>query len=125
MLGDKPIDAILLVTDLERARDFYNGKLQLEIVEQNDKAISLRCGQTRLKLSLSETGSQDEQTQASWRVDDVRAEVQWLRSRGVQPEEYDSDEITTDDGVADQGDAWVAWITDPDGNVLGVEQAKD
>ncbi|RWZ59319.1 VOC family protein [Labedella populi] len=124
MLGERPIDAILLVTDLDEAREFYGGTLQLEVIEANEKTISFRAGETRLKASLSTTGTKDEQTQASWRVDDVRAAVEWLRSRGVQPEEYDTDELKTEDGVADQGDAYVAWITDPFGNVLGVEQSK-
>lgn len=124
MLGENPIDVVLLVKDLDRAREFYAGSLQLDVVEETDNAISFRSGQTQLKASLSETGTKDEQTQASWRVDDVRAEVEWLKSRGIQPEQYDNDEVKTEDGVADQGDAWVAWITDPDGNVLGIEQAK-
>lgn len=124
MLGERPIDAILLVTDLDEAREFYGGKLQLEVIEANEKTISFRAGETRLKASLSTTGTKDEQTQASWRVDDVRSAVTWLRSRGVEPEEYDTDELKTEDGVADQGDAYVAWITDPFGNVLGVEQSK-
>ncbi len=124
MLGERPIDVVLLVKDLEGARAFYGDALQLDVVEESDNAISFRCGQTRLKASLSTTGTKDEQTQASWRVDDVRAEVEWLKSRGVEPEEYDNDEVKTEDGVADQGDAFVAWITDPYGNVLGIEQAK-
>ncbi|MCS5735237.1 VOC family protein [Herbiconiux daphne] len=125
MLTDKPIDVVLLVTDLDRAKRFYGETLQLEVVDENEKVIVFRSGQTRLKASKSTVGTKDEQTQASWRVDDVRAEVEWLRSRGVNPEEYDDDEVTTVDGVADQGDAWVAWITDPDGNVLGIEQSKE
>jgi catechol 2,3-dioxygenase-like lactoylglutathione lyase family enzyme len=124
MLGERPIDVVLLVTDLEKAREFYGDTLQLEVVDEDDSTISFRSGQTRLKASKSTEGTKDSQTQASWRVDDVRAEVEWLRSRGVQPEEYDSDEVKTHDGVADQGSAWVAWIIDPFGNVLGVEQAK-
>lgn len=124
VLGGYPIDVILLVKDLDRARKFYSEGLELALIEGNDTTLSFRCGGTRLKLSLSTTGTKDEQTQASWRVDDVRAAVAWLRSRGIEPQEYDTDEIKTTDGVADAGDAWVAWIMDPDANVLGIEQKK-
>lgn len=124
MLGTHPIDVVLLVKDLGHAREFYGEKLQLAIVDEDDSTIAFQTGATRLKASLSTTGTKDTQTQASWRVDDLEAEVAWLRERGIQPEEYDTDEITTVNGIADQGSAWVAWITDPDGNVLGVEQAK-
>jgi predicted enzyme related to lactoylglutathione lyase len=124
MLSEHPIDVVLLVKDLEHAREFYGEKLQLAIVVEDESTISFATGGTRLKASKSTTGTKDTQTQASWRVDDLEAEVAWLRERGVEPEEYDTDEITTVNGIADQGSAWVAWITDPDGNVLGIEQAK-
>lgn len=124
MLGEWPIDVVLLVTDLERARSFYGDVLQLEVAEENDKTISFRSGQTRLKVSKSSTGTKDEQTQASWRIDDVRAAVEYLRSRGVEPKEYGTADVKTEDGIADESDAWVAWIIDPDGNVLGLEQSK-
>lgn len=124
MLSEHPIDVVLLVKDLEHAREFYGEKLQLAIVDEDESTISFATGATRLKASKSTTGTKDTQTQASWRVDDLEAEVAWLRARGVELEEYDTDEITTVNGIADQGSAWVAWITDPDGNVLGIEQAK-
>lgn len=124
MLSEHPIDVVLLVKDLEHAREFYGEKLQLAIVDEDESTISFATGGTRLKASKSTTGTKDTQTQASWRVGDLEAEVAWLRERGVEPEEYDTDEITTVNGIADQGSAWVAWITDPDGNVLGIEQAK-
>jgi len=57
-------------------------------------------------------------------VKDVRAEVAWLRSRGVQVEEYDPPGLTTRDGIADIGFAWAAWIVDPAGNTMGVAQMK-
>ena len=60
---------------------------------------------------------------ASWRVDDLAAEVAWLRARGVQVEELP--ELGTVDGVADLGFALAAWFTDPDHNWIGLLQLKD
>ena len=67
----------------------------------------------------------DEQTQASWQVSDIRAEVAELRARGVKVEDYDLPGLKTEDGIADIGFAWSAWIIDPGKNALGILQLKE
>ena len=124
MLGTNPIGVVLLSTDLAASRAFYADKLQLDIIEESDSAIAYNSGSTRLTVTASTTGSNDEQTKAAWRVGDLRATLDWLKTRGVQPEDYDTEELKTVDGIADQGDAWVAYLIDPDGNALGIGQAK-
>ena len=47
-----------------------------------------------------------------------------LRSRGVTVEEYDLPGLKTEDGVADIGFAWAAFIVDPGKNALGILQIK-
>ena len=76
-------------------------------------------------MTKSTTGTADTQTQASWQVSDVRAEVAELRSREVKVEDYDVPGLQTQDGIADIGFAWAAWITDPGNNALGILQVKD
>jgi catechol 2,3-dioxygenase-like lactoylglutathione lyase family enzyme len=124
MLGTNPIGVVLLSTDLQKSRAFYADALQLDIVEESDSAIAYTSGATRITVTSSTTGSNDEQTKAAWRVDDLRAELEWLKTRGIAPEDYDTDELKTEDGIADRGSVWAAWILDPDGNALGVEQEK-
>jgi catechol 2,3-dioxygenase-like lactoylglutathione lyase family enzyme len=125
MLGAHPIHPVLLATDLAAARDFYHDKLGLEILNESEAAITFRCGGgTRLDVTRSTTGTADTQTQASWLVEDVRAEVAELRSRGVEVEEYDMPGLKTQDGIADIGFAWAAWVVDPGGNALGILQLK-
>jgi catechol-2,3-dioxygenase len=124
MLSEHPLGVVLLAKDLPGSRAFYADALQLPILEENDSAISYSCGSTRLTVTASDTGTKDEQTQASWRVVDLRAELDWLETLGIKPEEYDSDELKTVNGIADRGSVWSAWITDPDGNALGIEQPK-
>lgn len=124
MLGTHPLDVVLLAKDLAVSKDFYARKLQLEILEETDAAITYASGLSRLTVTASTTGTKDEQTKAAWQVDDLRAELDELKSRGVEPEDYDTDEIKTVDGIADRGEVWSAWIIDPDGNALGIEQPK-
>ena len=125
MLNAFPVGVVLLSTDLAKSKTFYADKLQLSVIDEDDSAITYGSGQTRLTVTASTTGSKDEQTKASWQVTDLRAELDELATRGVTPEDYDTDELKTVDGIADQGKVWVAYILDPDGNALGIEQPKD
>ena len=124
MLGDHPIHPVLLATDLDASRAFYHGKLGLEILAEREGSIDFRCGETRLNINLSTTGTADTQTQAGWRVTDLRAELAELRLRGVEPEEYDLPGLKTEEGIADIGFALIAWITDPGGNVIGILEPR-
>jgi catechol 2,3-dioxygenase-like lactoylglutathione lyase family enzyme len=125
MLGDHPIHPVLLAKDLAAAREFYHDKVGLEILMENDDAIVFRCGGgTQLDVTRSTVGTADEQTQVSWQVPDLRPEVAELRSRGVKVEDYDMPGLKTEDGIADLGFAFAAWIVDPGGNALSVMQLK-
>ena len=126
MLGEHWITPVLLATDLAAAREFYHDKLGLEILTENENAITFKCGGgTHLDMTKSTVGTADSQTQASWQVNDIRAEVAELRARGVKVEDYDMPGLKTEDGIADIGFAWAAWVTDPGKNALGILQIKE
>ena len=127
MLGDHPVFPILLSKDLDATRAFYHGLLGLEILrEDRDDRIVFRCGGgTHLDVTKSSTGTAGQQTQAAWQVSDIRAEVAELRTRGIKVEDYDTPALKTEDGIADIGSAWAAWIIDPGMNALGILQIKE
>ena len=90
MLGDSLIHPVLLSEDLARTREFYHDRIGLEILVENEHAIEFRCGGgTKLAVTKSTTGTADSQTQVGWEVDDLQAELDELRSRGVTIEDYD------------------------------------
>jgi catechol 2,3-dioxygenase-like lactoylglutathione lyase family enzyme len=125
MLAANPIDIILLAPDLKESRDFYADKLGLETLSEDEHTAVFSCGgDSRIVLSASTTGTADEQTQASWRVENLDAELAELRSRGVEIQEYDTPELKTEDGIVDIGFARIAWIVDPHKNALGILQVK-
>jgi len=84
MLGDHPIDVVLLASDLDAVKDYYTTKIGLDIIAESPAAITFRCGggDSRISVTKSTVGTADTQTQASFRVTDVAAEVAELRSRG-------------------------------------------
>ena len=126
MLENQPIDVMLLGTDLGVAKEFYGERIGLEVLLESDDFVTFRCGgDSRLVVTKSTTGTSEEQTKASWRVDDIAAEVSELRSRGVEIREYDEEWLKTVDGVADVGFALAAWFIDPSGNNLGLLEFKD
>src|SRR5262252_5495076 len=89
-------------------------------------AVTFQCGgDSQLVVTKSTVGTKDEQTQASFRVADVRAEVSELRRRGVSIEDYDMPGLKTEDGIADIGFAWMAWFIDPGQNCVGLIQLKN
>ena len=123
MLGEHPIQPVFAGDRRGAARGFYHDLLGLEIVGENDRHIAFRCGGgTQLAVTKSTAGTAGTWTQATWLVQDLRAEVDSLRSRGVNVEEYDLPGLTTQDGIADIGFAWAA--CDPAGNTLGDAQMK-
>jgi catechol-2,3-dioxygenase len=125
MLGDHPIDVVLLATDLEESKAFYAGKLGLEILHESEEEITYKCGgDSQLSVTKSTTGTSDEQTQAGWRVTDLDAELAELRARGVEIQEYDMPGLKTVDGVADVGFARIAWIVDPHRNALAILEIR-
>ena len=123
MLASYPVDVMLLATDLEVARRFYEGTLGLEVLLENPQFLTFGCGgDSRLVVTKSTTGPQEKTTRASWRVEDLAGEVAWLRARGVPVQ--DLPELGTVDGVADLGFALAAWFIDPHDNWIGLLQLK-
>jgi catechol-2,3-dioxygenase len=126
MLGEHPIDVMLTARDLGAAKHFYRDRVGLEVLIDSDDFVTFRCGgDTRLVVTRSSTPNTDQTTRASWRVDDVVAEVADLRGRGVDVVDYDEPGLRTSGGVADLGFALSAWFVDPGGNTIGMLQFKD
>jgi catechol-2,3-dioxygenase len=124
MLGDHPVDVMLLATDLEVAKGFYNNRIGLEVVLESDDFVTFASGgDSRLVVTKSTTGSTEDATKASWRVDDIAAEAAELRSRGVELEQVQG--LAMVDGIADIGFALAAWFVDPDHNSIGLLQLKN
>jgi catechol 2,3-dioxygenase-like lactoylglutathione lyase family enzyme len=125
VLKDHAVDVLLLATDMEVAREFYHDKIGLDIIRESPHDITFQCGgDSHLTVTRSATGTADEATQASFRVDDIAAEVAELRARGIKVGEYDRPGLKTHDGVADLGFALGAWFLDPFHNAIGMLQMK-
>ena len=122
MLGGKNAGATLAVSDLQRARDFYESTLGLQPVQEFPDSVLYRSGNSVLLVYSSEYAGTNQATAATWAAgEDFEAIVEDLKSKGVTFEHYDDLPETTREGdVHVMGDMKGAWLKDPDGNILSV-----
>ena len=122
------VGAGLAVSDMDRAREFYEGKLGLSVSIDSGDNVQYRCAEgTVMHVYLSpEHAGKSTATLVGWDVDDVERVVDELSSRGVAFERYDEGPIITDEkGIATfEGGAKVAYFRNPDGNTLSIARAQ-
>ena len=125
MLRISRVHPVLLSIDLAPTRAFYHDKLGLEILVENEHAIEFRCGGgTKLAVTKSMTGTADSQTKLGWEVEDLRGELDELRARRITIEDHELPGLKTENGIADMGFDWMAWIVDPGKIALAISQLE-
>jgi catechol 2,3-dioxygenase-like lactoylglutathione lyase family enzyme len=125
-LSSYRVGAAIAVSDMNRAKEFYEGKLGFTAAgDDPDGGRSYECAeQTTLHVFPSPAAAgASGATVAGWTVDDLEQVVDELTANGVTFERYDDEQISTDEkGIAVFGDSKSAWFKDPDGNVLALVQ---
>jgi catechol 2,3-dioxygenase-like lactoylglutathione lyase family enzyme len=125
-LSDSRVDSTIAVSDLGRAKQFYEDQLGLVGGKKEDGGVRYTCGEgTRIFVYHSpEHAGKSTATLAGWAVADLDQTMAELASRGVVFEQYDQPGIKTDErGVFENGPLRAAWVRDPDGNTLALTQA--
>lgn len=105
----------LTVTDLDKAKAFYVEVLGLSPLFDAGKMSFLDAGGVRIMLSAQGGKPGGRGTLVYLKVADVRAAHEELSSKGVHFEQ--PPHVV---GRAAEGDAWLAWCSDPDGNLIGL-----
>jgi len=122
MLGDKDAVATIAVKDLDVARKFYEGTLGLKPAEEQEPgSLTLKSGSSTIFLYESQYAGTNQATALTWGDVDVDGIVQALKAKGVKFEHYDDLPDTAREGdVHVAGDLRLAWLKDPDGNILAL-----
>jgi catechol 2,3-dioxygenase-like lactoylglutathione lyase family enzyme len=128
MLANATFTAVIPVTDLDRARDFYEGVLELNVYQAvpEQGTIVYESHGTHLLIYQRQTASSGEHTVAGFELQgDFDAVVDGLLARGVTFDTFEIPgvELPWDErGVLNDGQRASAWFKDPDGNVLALSQ---
>jgi catechol 2,3-dioxygenase-like lactoylglutathione lyase family enzyme len=127
MLSNNRISAVLVSTNLDKSRDFYENKLGLPLSSQTIKNhLVFECGNgTTIVIYGRGAGNKGDHTQVRFWTSDVDADVKALVERGVVFDDYDSPTFKTVNHVATSpGIGKSAWFKDPDGNTLALFQPE-
>jgi catechol 2,3-dioxygenase-like lactoylglutathione lyase family enzyme len=90
MLGSAPVVAFVPVTDLDRARAFYEGVLGLTVVSADSFACVFRTGAgTMLRATLVGELRPQPFTVLGWYVDDIEGAAKVLAAAGVVSKRFD------------------------------------
>jgi catechol 2,3-dioxygenase-like lactoylglutathione lyase family enzyme len=123
MLSGSQVIAYVPVSDLPRARKFYEGTLGFKPLETNEAGVMYESGKGSKFFAYKSAGAgTNKASTAFWDVANIEAEVADLRKRGVVFEEYDTPGYATVNGIATGGGAKSAWFKDTEGNILAIAQ---
>jgi catechol 2,3-dioxygenase-like lactoylglutathione lyase family enzyme len=125
-LSSDKVRPSIAVSDMARAKEFYERQLGLTGLQQQDDGSEIYAcgGDTSLHVYVSPTrAGKATATLATWSVADVEQIVDELATRGVKFERYDERLLKTDQkGIHTLDNGKVAWFKDPDGNTFAIEQ---
>jgi catechol 2,3-dioxygenase-like lactoylglutathione lyase family enzyme len=120
MFKDAEAFSSFSVNDLKKAKEFYGGRLGLEI-EEMPEGLELHLTGNTVFLYPKPNHTPASFTVLNFSVDNVEEAVDELISLGVRLEHYDLPDIKTDaKGIARGPGPKIAWFKDPAGNILSV-----
>ncbi len=121
MFADTKAFSGFAVDDVSKAREFYGDTLGLRTSEENALLTLHLAGDRDTLVYAKPDHTPATYTILNFPVDDVDAAVDELTVRGVQFERYDGFD-QDEKGIFRGGGPYIAWFTDPAGNVLAVLQ---
>jgi len=105
----------ITVRDIDRAVSFYRDTLRIRFLFQAPNMAFFDCGGIRLMLGLPEGVKDTFSSILYYKVDDIQATAETLKSRGVTFEREPHFLAKMPDH-----DLWMAFFRDPDRNLLAL-----
>ncbi len=111
------------VDDIGAAKRFYGETLGLDVSEEQGMLTLHIAGDRDILVYPKRDHTPASFTILNFPVSDIEAAVDELVARGVEFQRYEGTPAETDDkGIFRAGGPFIAWFTDPAGNVLSVLQ---
>jgi predicted enzyme related to lactoylglutathione lyase len=111
------------VNDIAAAKAFYGQTLGIEVSEANGMLTLHIAGDRPILVYPKPDHTPATYTILNFPVDDIDKAVDELTERGVRFERYEQVEAD-EKGIVRAGGPYIAWFTDPAGNVLSVLQER-
>lgn len=111
------------VDDIEAAKRFYGQTLGLRVSEANGLLTLHLAGERDTLVYPKPDHSPASYTILNFPVEDIDAAVDELTGRGVSFQRYEGLEQDAK-GISRGGGPYIAWFTDPAGNILSVLQER-
>jgi len=127
LVANNSISAVLVSTDLETSRSFYEEKVGLKLSPGTIKNhLLFDCGNgTTLLIYSRGSGNKADHTQVRFWSTDIDKDVAELVGKGIEFEQYDTGAFRTiDHVVTSAGIGRSAWFKDPDGNTIALFQPE-
>ena len=124
MVGDNRISAVLVSTDLDRSRQFYEERLGLRLSPETiTNHLVFECGNgSTLLIYGRANANKADHTQVRFWTTDIANDVAQLVDNGVEFDQYDTETFKTVDHVVTSPIGRSAWFKDPDGNTIALFQ---
>lgn len=121
MLGTARAMTTLPAENLGRAIKFYTEILGLKLLMTDQGVAIFEAGEGSQIFIYERARTIAEHTALTFVVKDIEEVVKNLAGKGVKFEQYDLGDIKTNEiGVAEAGPNKIAWLTDPEGNIVAI-----
>ena len=122
MLGEKEPIATIPVKDIEVAKRFYEETLGFSPAHrEGEGGLVYDSGSAKILVYQSEYAGTNKATAVTWNVgDELEDLVRDLKNKGATFRRYDLPGTTHKGDIHVAGSRKLAWIEDPDGNILAL-----
>lgn len=124
MFGTTKAFSSFSVNDIGAAKGFYSETLGLRVSEDHGLLILHTAGDRDIVVYPKPDHTPASFTVLNFAVDDIDGAVDELTKRGVRFERYDGVDQDESGIARGQGGPFIAWFTDPAGNVVSVLQEQ-
>ena len=123
MLGDSGLVAFLATTDAARARAFYEGVLGLRLMSDDPFAVVYSVQGVELRLQKVPQLTPQPHTALGWSIAGIDKVIADIAARGGKFERFLPMEQDAAGIWNSPSGARIAWLKDPDGNLLSLTEA--
>ncbi|MBX2884588.1 MAG: VOC family protein [Granulosicoccus sp.] len=122
MLKHSKLVGFVATSKPESSRRFYGELLGLSLIEESPYAIVFESHDTIIRVQKTEQVFPPPYTSLGWEVENINEIVRSLSDAGVQFEQFQGLEQDAAGVWSVPNGSKVAWLKDPDGNLLSLTQ---